>query len=182
MELARLQAAVARLAVDQSLRERFLDDPASVADALALSAEEAREVAGRLGGLAPFADSLVRKRLGAVRRLLPKTAERLGPRFGEAFLAFAASNPSRGPHRNERDALALAKILAPEAAGEAREALLIESGWIEATLGRRFLVRRLPNGSAVWLRIGRTVRFWRPGGAADWTRPAPVAQESEDGS
>jgi hypothetical protein len=177
-----LQAAVARLAVDEPLRERFLDDPASVADALGLSTEEAREVAGRVGGLAPFADSLVRKRLGSVRRLLPKTAERLGPRFGEAFRSFASSNPSRSPHRHERDALALAAILSQEAQGEAREALRIESGWIETALGRRFLVRRLPKGFAVWLRTGRTVRFWKLGGAADWTRPAPVAQESEEGS
>ena len=177
-----MQAAAALLAVDQPLRERFFADPGSAAAELGLSAEEARELAGRVAGLAPFADSLVRKRLGAVRQLLPRSAAHLGPRFDEAFRAFASRNPSRGPRRHERDALALAEILAGSAQGEAREALLIESGWVEAALGRKFLARRLPSGFVVWLRIGRVVRFWRFGGSSDWTSPAPVAQESEESS
>ncbi len=179
MELARFQAAVARLSVDTALRERFYRAPAEAAAELGLSPEEGEQLRRQVEGLEPFADSLVRKRLGAVRQLLPRTAQRLGGRFDDAFRQFAAAHPSRGPHRHEHDALELASVLKPELAGEDLEALLIEAGWIEMMCGRKLLIRRLPRGVAMWLRTGRQVRFWKIGGAKDWTSTAPAAQESE---
>ena len=180
MDLARLQAAVARLAVDEALRETFLNESARAADALGLSVAEAAELARRVEGLAPFADSLIRKRLGAVRRLLPETARRMGVRFDEEFRRFAAARASQGPGRHERDAVELAAILKAEVAGGDLEVLLIEAGWIEAQAGRRLLLRRLQRGYAVWFRLGRSVRFWRIGRGVRWTGAAPAAQESEE--
>ncbi len=180
MELARRQAALARLAVDAELLEQFLSEPSAAAAGLGIAPHEAELLASRVGGLARFARSLVSKRLGEARRLLPRTALLLGERFDTVFRRYAATTPSRGPRRHERDALALADRLASELTGEARQALLYEKGWIQARLGRQLVVRRLGSGSvAVWLRLGRQLRHWRFGGVEDWTNTARPAQESK---
>ncbi|MCB1022316.1 MAG: hypothetical protein KDC27_20470 [Acidobacteria bacterium] len=178
MGLAAVQAAVARLLVDAVLRKRFLEDPAGAAVELGVSVREAAQIA-HTRGLAPFADSLIRKRLSSVRQLLPRSAEQIGARFDRMFCDYARTEPSRGPRRHERDALALAAILEPDLEGDARRALAIESGWLEAAAGKRLVVRRLRPGFAVWLRVGRGVRFWRAGARGDWTSPPPAARESE---
>ena len=179
MELARRQAALARLAVDADLRSRFFESPRKAAGGLDVTPEEAQELAEQVEGLPQFARSLLNKRLGEVRRLLPQAAELAGKRFDEEFRRFAERNPPRGVHRHQRDALALADRLKPLLQGEAREALLYESGWIEARLGRVFVVRRIgPARFAVWLRVGRRLRQWRIGPARHWTNEPRRAQES----
>jgi hypothetical protein len=166
--------------VNEDLRARFFDSPAQTAAELQLTASEAAELAAAVEGLPQFGRSLLRKRLGEARRLLPRTAGRIGERFDQEFLRFAANRPTAGMHRHERDALAFAASLQIGLDDSSRQTLVEETGWIEAGLGRSLVIRRLGVGAvAVWLRTGRTIRHWRFGKSLSWTNPEPGAQESK---
>ena len=179
MELAKRQAAVARLAVDADLLRRFTAAPASVAAGLGLTVEEADRLAAETDRLDHFARSLVGKRLLAVRGLLPSTAAALGPRFDDEFQRYAASRPTQGPRRHERDALGFARFLSSSLTRAELSALSEESGWIEIRLGRRLVVRRVgPWACRLWLRIGRSARVWRLGRSAPAAAAEPITRES----
>ena len=110
MGLAEVQAALARLFTDPSLRERFFDDPQAVGSALGLSPSEANG----LSGLSPrdvgrFASSLRHKRVGDARKVIPLTARALGPTFAACFLAAISGPPTPGRHLD--DARTFARFL-----------------------------------------------------------------------
>jgi len=164
VQLEKLQAALARLSVDADLRALARENPRQAAAALGLALEELQQIA-RTAGLPGFAASLVSKRLGQVRLLLPRTAAALGEEFDLRFRAYAASRPVAGVKKHQRDAIAFAAEL-----GDADEPAWLadlaayEAAWVEAIMGRRLLVRRLgwrmshepPSKGlcwAVWLRL-----------------------------
>lgn len=106
MGLAEIQAALARLSIDASLRDRFFDDPAGVGAELGLDAEEARGLAGvSRRGVEQFAGSLRRKRRGQVRGIIPIAARALGDRFGGLFERYVAEAAPRGSKADLEDAI-----------------------------------------------------------------------------
>ncbi|HWE37279.1 MAG TPA: hypothetical protein VG406_11990 [Isosphaeraceae bacterium] len=113
MGLAESQALLARLLVDAALRERFVADPTGVAAAFGLDAEEASGLArASADQVAWFADSLVRKRRGAVAKCLPLTRRALGgDRFDSLFRRHAAAFIPGGVARHRDDAIAFADLL-----------------------------------------------------------------------
>ena len=96
MALAEVQAALARLFTDDSLRAAFLRDPQSAARALGLDEPDA----ATLSHLAPqavrqFAGSLSAKRVLDMCKTTPLTARALGAAFaGHLHAAIAASPPA----------------------------------------------------------------------------------------
>jgi hypothetical protein len=58
-----------------------------------------------------FAASLERKRLTAVRKLLPLTNRAIGPQFADLFRRHAARYSPRGHKRHRDDALAMAALI-----------------------------------------------------------------------
>ena len=180
MELAKRQSVLARLLTELELRESFLDSPADAAESLGITVEQSEELAASVRGLPELARSLVGKRLGVVERLLPWTAQLAGERFSEEFRSYACVTPSAGLWRHERDALALARRLQTELDGAALDALLYESAWVEARMGRRMIVRGIGPGSyGVWIRLRGKVRHWRFGAGLGWAERSPDAQESK---
>jgi hypothetical protein len=87
MALGDVQRALAQLAIDRRLRDRFFADPVAVGTEWGLVADEARDLAQTpRRALDEFADSLRRKRRDQVRRVVPITARALGlPRFSNAM-------------------------------------------------------------------------------------------------
>lgn len=175
MRLEKLQAAVARLSVDADLRALARDNPRQAAAALGQTLEELQRTAST-AGLPGFAASLVNKRLGQVRLLLPRTAAALGEEFDRRFRAYAVSRPVAGVKKHQQDAI----VFAAELAAAAEPAWLAdlaayEAAWVEANVGRRLVVRRFgwrvsresPSKGvcwAVWLRLpgGRLRHFVGP--------------------
>ncbi len=142
MRLDKLQAALVRLSVDGELRALAEKDPLKAAAALEVTSDELAEVVS-IAGLPRFAAALVNKRLGQVKLLLPRTASVLGGEFDRRFRAWAASRPTAGVKKHQRDAVAFAAELRlisdPAWVGELAA---YEAAWVEAGLGRRFLTRR----------------------------------------
>lgn len=141
MELGRLQAAIARLATNQALRERFIASPGSSAGDLGLTAPEAVDLARSGAQIAAFAESLGRKRLGAARKLLFLSSSALGSRFDDLFRIWAAGQPARD-YVDEAIAFAL------HSAGES-PAFRYEAALLSARR-RRGLARWLTRVKAAW--------------------------------
>lgn len=111
MDLARGQAALARLTADGALRRRFLTDPASAAEALSLTAEEAASLAETAGeGIRRFAVSLERKRRGGIAFHLPLTRRALSEAWAAVVARYVDVVPGAPTYRD--DAAAFARWLA----------------------------------------------------------------------
>lgn len=131
--------------------------------------------------LEAFARSLVRKRAGEVRALLPRTAAALGERFSQTFASFARGRPTSGAKRHARDAIAFARWIQGQGLDAAAEIARYESAWVEMGLGRRWLIRRFrrrvdqagpaASSGALWMAWWRAPwgggiyvrRLWPPG-------------------
>ena len=182
MGLAQEQRAQACLYTDARLRERFFADPRSEGEALGLTREEAE----RLGRLSErevrfFASCLQRKRMGEVRKLLPRSQRALGSGFAELFRRYAAGPVPEGVHRHQRDAVGFCSFVGRVAREEGFEPrrvldlLRYEAAWVEAASpgprlvlrGFRYRIRDLLDpiasgphprpgaGLGLWLRLSR---------------------------
>jgi hypothetical protein len=111
-----VQRALARLSIDQALRDQFFADPARGGAALGLRAEEALGLA-RIPRrqVEQFADSLARKRRDQVRRLIPKAAHALGRQYAVLFERYIGESRVRGSKAGLDDAAAFVAALAPQA-------------------------------------------------------------------
>ena len=113
MNLAELQCLLARLVTEPDLRERFLDDPAQVAQTQGWDTEPARMLSMiPASGLRHYGDALVSKRCREAARCLPLTHRALGDAlFRKLFGAHAAGTTIQGPLRHRDDAVAFAEAL-----------------------------------------------------------------------
>jgi hypothetical protein len=97
MGLAEVQGALARLAIDPGLRDRFFADPAEAGIELGLVEQEALQLARMpRGQVDQFAESLRRKRRDQVRRVVPITARALGQEFPALFERYMNESAPRG--------------------------------------------------------------------------------------
>lgn len=149
MGLAQVQQALARLYTDAALRDRFLADPREVGLTFGLSPVEVEQLAQAASQISFFAESLHRKRLNEVNRLLPFTRRLLGRQFGALFLRYAPTYAPHGLRKHQADALAFADFierrLSVEPLGPPFGADIVryEAGWLWAAHPDcRWLVRR----------------------------------------
>ena len=109
MGLAQVQRLLAELYTDPALRESFIRDRQAVAEAFDLSADEAHQLSQlSTGQVTFFANSLQRKRLNGVAKLLPLTKRALGDRFADLFRQYAVTPLPPGTRKSRADALAFA--------------------------------------------------------------------------
>jgi hypothetical protein len=115
LALAEVQRALATLATDEATRDRLRYEPEAFARAFALVPEELAQVRaiGEARVLA-YVDSLQRKRLAEVVRLLPLSARADGSTLRRAFLHHARRVPlGAGKARYVRDVLTFARHVTP---------------------------------------------------------------------
>ncbi len=97
MGLIDVQRALARLSVDQAVRERFFADPAAARAELGLNDEDCRILAALpRTQVERFAQSLLEKRQGQIRRAIPMAARALGRRFAGLCEQYARESTARG--------------------------------------------------------------------------------------
>src|SRR5215203_4365823 len=118
MGLARVQWLLAQLYTDASLRERFFAHAQAVSEEYGLSPDEAQPLCQLSAAQVTFfADSLRRKRLNGVAKLLPLSVHALGKRFGELFTEFADTFVPSGTNKQRQDARAFASFIDGNARG-----------------------------------------------------------------
>jgi hypothetical protein len=151
MGLGEVQAALARLSVETTLRDRFFADPAAVGSELGLDAAEALGL-----GAIPrrhidqFADSLHGKRRDQMRRVVPIATRALGRQFAALFRRYIDESPPRGSKAELDDAAGFVAAIR-------RWADQIEPPWA-ADLARYELAWRQA-ARAGWMPIVRTFRY-----------------------
>lgn len=161
MGLRELQSALARLFTDAELRRRHQEDPRSLGIALGIGEEEMGQwLALSSEQIANFSDGLLRKRLAAVRSLLPRTAKRLGNALDESFYAWAQTVPSQGMDHHLRDAWMFGDHLLSQNVASPWERELIR--WERALVGQR-----LGRCAFRWLRLRYDVTDSARDGAGD---------------
>jgi hypothetical protein len=152
MGLAEVQAALAKLAIDDPCRTRFFSDPVAAANELGLSAAEAISLACiPQVQIDRFAASLHRKRRDQIRHMLPLAVTVLGTRFASLFADYAAQAPARGSTADLDDPLGFVASLSARRPREPLEPSWIvdlaryELAWRQAMSGRghgpRLLIR-----------------------------------------
>jgi len=149
MDLAKTQLLLVQLYTDAALRERFFSDPEAAGREFGLDRQQAREFA-KLSACQVnfFADSLIRKRLGEVRRLLPLTRKALGARFEVLFRRYAEIHRLEMPKPHQNDAISFTAFLEHSARTEfskmpwGLDAARFEAACLAAiAAGRRWIVR-----------------------------------------
>lgn len=106
-------AALGRLLSDSGLRRKFSADPGDAIRRLGAGPEEASSMlALDPSELEAQARTLLRKRLGEVRRLLPRTFARVGSSAEALFREHAESFWPQGHRRHVEDALRFTRFLA----------------------------------------------------------------------
>jgi len=146
MGLKAQQAALAKLYTSKSSRE-YLENPASKEnDSLELSQAEQVKLNSILeGDLTSFAISLLRKRLGQVKNILPGTCALLAENLWNLFESFAANQPTYGVKRHLTDARNFANFLAKNNPSgifnvkEHKAVLKYEQTWLNSELSIQFL-------------------------------------------
>lgn len=112
MGLIELQNAMARLFTDERYQQQLVNDPLSTGAESGLTAEEIESLMTLAKEAIPaFSHSLLRKRFGEVRRLLPASSAILGAKNWPLFRDFAANHPTTGCHRHRQDAIEFADSL-----------------------------------------------------------------------
>ncbi len=184
MDLLKTQAVLARIYTDAAFRQRFFSDPLAVAEEIGLLREDAWQLAqlpSRQVGF--FAESLLRKRLNEVAKLLPLSYRAWGEQFSALFRRYASEHGLEESSQHRQDALAFCKYLKDTARRErlepgAMDLLRYEAaGLTMADPGRRWNVMwlhyplaalprlaqagspqappRLGFGLAIWFRLSR---------------------------
>ena len=168
MSLLEQQNLMARLYLDETLRRAFLSDPPGVAGPFGLSNEEIAEIALVVPGeIGSFADSLLKKRMREVEKMLPLTRSALQENFGPHFIKYVDVTPGSSEMNRKEDVLEFCRYLEREEPGAVRDAARFELAKIEFNSGKRnFLIRRfdhdIRNGRlaprrtySLWVRIGK---------------------------
>ena len=146
MGLKAQQAALAKLYTSKSSREH-LENPASKEnDSLELSQAEQVKLNSILeGDVTSFAISLLRKRLGQVKNILPGTCALLAENLWNLFESFAANQPTYGVKRHLTDARNFANFLAKKNPSgifnvkDHKAVLKYEQTWLNSELSIQFL-------------------------------------------
>jgi hypothetical protein len=192
MDVARGQAALARLMADGALRRRFLADPAAAAAELSLAPADAAALAATAGeGIRRFAVSLERKRRGGVAFHLPLSRRALGATWVPVFARYVDAVAGAATYRD--DAARFARWLASLPPHDDVPAWLADLAAFEVARGvfvdprRRLSLRRfrypvakiarevdagaVPDGVSPRTTLVAWVR-WRAGGPVrTWCRP-----------
>lgn len=112
MGLKEFQNVMARLATERAYRECFAAEAAVEGKKAGLTGEEVEQLVELLPSAIPqFSRSLLRKRQGEVRELLPASAAALGDLFWALFEEFGSDHPTHGRQRRRDDALEFADWL-----------------------------------------------------------------------
>ena len=149
MDLIITQLLLARFYTDATLRNRFISDPETVAREFGLDSHQTSEFAQLSARqVSFFADSLIRKRLGEVCKLLPLTRTALGIRFDSLFRRFAQCHRLHMPKPHQSDAIAFCAFLEKAARADfpekpwALDMARFETACLEANVpGQRGIVR-----------------------------------------
>jgi hypothetical protein len=143
---------LAQLYTNAELRDQFFSDPMSIGMGLGLTAKEALEIAGMSGSqVSFFAQSLQRKRLNEISKMLPLTQRALGRRFGmifEQYLKIQAPPCARSMPEELLDFAAFLQTTLPAEEFDAslRDCLRYEAAWVKASRPNcRLLVRWFPS-------------------------------------
>ncbi|MGB0582910.1 MAG: hypothetical protein ACPGVU_24775 [Limisphaerales bacterium] len=132
MGLKEFQTVMARLATERAYCQRFAADAVGEGEKAGLSETEVQQLTELFPEAIPqFSRSLLRKRYGEVREMLPASAAALGESFWNLFEEFAADRPTRGGQRHRDDALEFADWLLgrdslPQTGEPLRQLLLFE--------------------------------------------------------
>jgi hypothetical protein len=106
MPIVDVQRVLARLFTDARFRASFLADPVVVGRLNGLDPADAQRLAGlsrkEVDG---FAETIRRKRVDDIRKVLPLTARALGDKFRDHLLPVIAGPPRPGRHRDDARAL-----------------------------------------------------------------------------
>lgn len=161
MSLQEQQNLMARLYMDEDMRRAFLSDPAGVARPFGLSTKEIEDIAAVLPGeIAGFADSLFRKRLREVEKMIPLTKKALDESFEPLFAEYLKAVPEAREKKRMDDVLdfcvyLLARISRPELDAVKFEMLMIEFH----AKRRSFVFARYDGKYHFLLRVGKkTIR------------------------
>ncbi|MFP4298528.1 MAG: hypothetical protein ACLFT0_11790 [Spirulinaceae cyanobacterium] len=115
MSLKAVQEVLARLYVDSELRRQFFDNPTEIGQKLGLTAAETQQLRElRSPQIDFFARSLHRKRLNAVRGLLPFSPKLLDSHFSPIFSQYAEIYTPSGIKKHQDDAVMFCNFLASE--------------------------------------------------------------------
>ena len=144
MGLKEQQAALAKLYTSQSYREHLANSGSTLDGSLELNqAEQAKLNSILEDEVTSFATSLIRKRLGQVKNMLPGTCALLGEKLWDLFQCFAANQATNGVKRHLIDARNFTHYLAQKNANEffnvkAHQAVLkYEQTWLNSELSIR---------------------------------------------
>jgi hypothetical protein len=112
MSLINLQQTLARIYTDSKLRDDFLTNPDVVGKNLGLNCQEIQQLSNlSRQQVNLFANSLKRKRLGEIRKLLPLTNKILGKEFDRLFWRFSETYLPTGNKKHLLDSIAFSEFL-----------------------------------------------------------------------
>jgi hypothetical protein len=156
MSLLEQQNLLARLYVDENLRRVFLSDPSGTAVKFGLSATETEDLRRVLPDeLASFAESLTRKRMREVEKMLPLTRRTLEADFELLFLRYVEATPESQKMSRLDDVLSLCRYISHKTTGSKKETAEFERARIEFNSGRRNFVFKHFNGKYhIFLKLG----------------------------
>ena len=180
MNLQKQQDLLARLYTENKFRSEFLRKPATYAEMIGVSPEEAAALATVAAGeVAWFAESLVSKRLREVRKMLPMTEQEMGSKeFARSFRLFSDQFSPTSVKKHLEDSLAFAAALIkdPTLDNSERGIVRFESCRLRHnSLSKLFSFcllrsdpRRVtgfthyekPRGFGIWIAIGRWSRIF----------------------
>lgn len=185
MSLLQQQNFLARLYTDENLRKNFLSEPEKVGRENDLSEREIADISQIIPEeLNFFADSLFRKRLHEVEKMLPLTREFLGKDFENYFRRFSQNFHPSSVKKHLEDAIEFVNFIAEAEIKDVwvKDSAKFEQAKLEFTgRGKNFVVRVFDfnvkefqlNGAgkrgfqikrkktiAVWLRIGNRVKHY----------------------
>ena len=145
MDLATTQAVLSRLYTDTDFRKLFSLDPQAALKTIGLEGEDALQIATvKPQQLRFFARSLIRKRLGEVKKLLPLTRHALGEVFDPLFRSYAANNRLESGKAHQKDAVRFCRFVHEQARAElsrvpwGMDALRFEAAHLESTIRGRY--------------------------------------------
>ena len=178
MSLQKQQDFLARLFIDEGLRQNFLSAPEKIGAENGLNESEINDLQIILPEqISFFAESLFWKRLREVEKMLPLTKEFLDANFVELFREFAENYNPNTVKKHLEDAIEFCKFLAKAGVSEiVKNVAKFEQTKLEFFgYGKRFAICRLDydikeisrEGAkaqrktfAIWLKIGNKIKYF----------------------
>lgn len=143
MGLQEQQDLLARLYTDPEFRAAFSSDPAGIGRDAGLSPEDLTAIATiSSSDIDAFSESLFRKRLNEVKKLLPITMRVIGGDLDDHFRRFSTTFNATGAHKHLDDALEFSRFLrsASDILSPARDAARFEGNKLEFFRGNRWFL------------------------------------------